>query len=137
MNLFLNWELGPSEKMLTTRTCGKLFLTKLLTAVFIKTATDFLSWLRSSLAKTCKLHAVLLAEPLAQIATVKSLTFMLTPTGCLNLILVLTGVIFSKVNPDNCLIWLQLCFALFKKCSLFSLYKYMLQERRYFMLKTM
>ena len=67
--------MGPSEKMLTTRTCGKLFLTKLLTTVFIKTATDFLSWLRSSLAKTCKLHVVLLAEPLAQIATVKSVTF--------------------------------------------------------------
>lgn len=49
----------------------------------------------------------------------KECNFLLTPMGCLNLILVLTGVIFSKVNPDNCFIWLQLCFALFKNAACF------------------
>ena len=47
--LFLNWELGPSEKTSTASTDGLALFTNSLSALFMKVATTFLSWFRSSL----------------------------------------------------------------------------------------
>ena len=74
MYLFLNWELGLSEKISTPATCGYISFSKVLIVYSMTTAIDCLSWLWSSARMTRELQVVLLVTSLAQMATVNNVT---------------------------------------------------------------
>lgn len=113
MYLFSNWELGLSEKILTL-TCGKSF-DKIVNHNVHKDSNWFLVMAEVITHNDMRIVLAVFFPN----CNSKQCNLLLTPVGFLNFILMLTGVIFCKVNLNYCFIWFQIGNALFEKVACF------------------